>query len=744
MQVTDVRAYLDIAAPWLRLGYPAIPCELWHTDKYKAPVSSFKPFIGADRRKPTRKEMADWLRMPGARNALLLLGDPMPGAGVPHLHALDEDDPAVHDWIVQTFGETPLTQSTGRIGGGMHHLYRSPPGVDIYRSGIPKLSNGVLGPDAPRRATDGASPIDLRICHSYIIAAGSVHRTQVPYRLHWQGRPIGVEDLTPEMLWSLPVLDYAVLRTELDTGKERRRRARGAAPARTASTGPAHRVSRGGYDQVDADPTKAVFPTGPWAGRAVASVIEGGLAPGEYETGCPHHDSVSERSATFRVRAGGEVSLSCHSGCRATYHYVVSADAISPADVDAVLDTLLGDLAHDVPEVVEAPVLPPQAVDGHPADELDEADARARRLLWRLHGPAAMTAAVPVGSLLDGLDLGENVTIAGNVTGVVQGGLSREILDDPSDILDDKGASPVEPSDAEIDAAIKAHAALGGGPAWCPRGPYLHAARRGSSTACSTQLPCGSYDCSTCGPRKLTAWEAAAGTVLRRFLDGAWEGYTFEVVGGIPVALRQALRRWRKAGNGTYVATSPAPDRTVVTLMFPRSGRPTRGLHGLMIEHGATCLDSADEVIRAVCGSIRSTDRMAWVEHDGDARLIASKTTITRRITALRDLVLGRGSVSKQEDVVSHVSYTPTATVIDIAENMMGHDVDVIDEVVVARKGAKRTIWAFDDRRITPDVAIERIKRDGEEAHVRVFTPPPDGGYVDLDIGVPVPTRRTA
>lgn len=189
---TQIRPYREIALPWIRLGYPAIPTR---GNGDKAPAIRFGHLTGLSQ----ALALAELAAVDGPDGAALVCLDAISGSGMPDLDVVDLDDPADEAAVLAVTGASPLTATTGRVGGGRHHYFRRDP----YRA---RDEHGSIVGFLPGLKADWKS------WHGYVVAPGSTHRTGVLYRLYWHGAEITPADLTPGMLRSLPVLDRGVVR----------------------------------------------------------------------------------------------------------------------------------------------------------------------------------------------------------------------------------------------------------------------------------------------------------------------------------------------------------------------------------------------------------------------------------------------------------------------------------------------------------------------------------------------------
>lgn len=179
--------YRNIALPLARLGYAPLPTR---SKGDKAPAVAFGHLTELTN-KQWVEQVQEW---DSSHPAALWLLDALAGSAAPDLDVLDYDDLTDMPWGVDTFGATPLTQSTGREGGGQHHFYRRDKSRPRGEHG--SIVKFILG-----------KAIDWKTWHGYVVAPGSLHKSGRAYQLYWNGTPISASDLTVDMLNSLPVLD---------------------------------------------------------------------------------------------------------------------------------------------------------------------------------------------------------------------------------------------------------------------------------------------------------------------------------------------------------------------------------------------------------------------------------------------------------------------------------------------------------------------------------------------------------
>ena len=315
--------YVKVATPLIRLGYPALPIN-----RGKAPIPKFAYLTSLISAEEVLAEIQKWGEHADNPRGALWTPDAISGTGMPDLDVIDVDDPAELQWVIETFGEPPLMQKTGRPGGGFHLFYLR----DTRR---PRDERGSF-------TKIGGHKVDLRTWHGYIVAPGSPHTdTGTIYLLYWKGVEISPADLTADMIRSLPVLDRDVL--------DRVHGPVGGGPAGGSGGGfkdfsfdskhrPTSRrgTTASGMERVQGDPT-AIIPLGQWKGRTPADVAAA-IYEGEVTIACPHrieqndgktaHKSdVGTGGSTARLTArGGFPSHTNCFACNKTYRYTEPFD----------------------------------------------------------------------------------------------------------------------------------------------------------------------------------------------------------------------------------------------------------------------------------------------------------------------------------------------------------------------------------------------------------------------------------
>lgn len=113
--------YRNLALPLIRLGYAALPRRMG--GKGKAPAVAY----GHLTNQTTVQNLAEMAGWDSPEHAALWLLDSLPGSDAPDLDVLDYDDLSERPWGETTFSRSPLTQDTGRVGGGEHQIFRRDP-----------------------------------------------------------------------------------------------------------------------------------------------------------------------------------------------------------------------------------------------------------------------------------------------------------------------------------------------------------------------------------------------------------------------------------------------------------------------------------------------------------------------------------------------------------------------------------------------------------------------------------------
>lgn len=299
--------YRDLAHPLIKLGYAALPRTTAATGKRPAVCFGHLTHQTSAQNK---REMTVW---DSSEPAALWLLDALPGSGAPDLDVLDYDDLAELPWGTSTYGGSPLTQRTGRDGGGEHHFFRRDPSR-------PRDEHGSIV-----RFVAGHA-VDWKTWHGFVVAPGSLHPSGRTYQLYWNGVPIQPEDLTLEMILSLPVLDRDVADqvrgvaaeddAYVDLGFDR-------ASSRLSYV----RTTGAGKFPKETAAATATFRAGAWTGKTVEAVAAR-VGEGETTCGCPHAedgkahktDERGAESAVLRVSGGKPAYMVCFA-CSKTYTY---------------------------------------------------------------------------------------------------------------------------------------------------------------------------------------------------------------------------------------------------------------------------------------------------------------------------------------------------------------------------------------------------------------------------------------
>lgn len=297
--------YRTIAAPILRLGYAALPRKTSPTGK--VPAVAFGWLTSASPA-DLAEEIDSW---DSEEPAALWLLDALPGSGMPDLDVVDYDDLADRPWGIPLFGASRLTQTTGRDGGGEHHVFRRDTRRKRDETGsIPKFVKG--------------KAVDWKTWHGYVVAPGSLHPSGRVYQLYWEGQPIEPHELTREMILSLPVLDRDVVDRERGVGVEDAAYQelgfdRATTRLRVYQGGGAAKFPKEKGDE------GAVVPTGAWTGMTVEAVARS-VGSGESGICCPHagrvHRTDQRGGETARLHAeGGRPAFLVCFACGTTYTY---------------------------------------------------------------------------------------------------------------------------------------------------------------------------------------------------------------------------------------------------------------------------------------------------------------------------------------------------------------------------------------------------------------------------------------
>lgn len=168
------------------LGVNVIPCDV----ASRMPLVKWADLHSPGSRRVTEAEFAEWARLAAERErrGVPTAWQLLPGSG--RLVALDVDDPAAVDRLLEIHGETPLMVRSPTPGRA-HLWYRSPFGVDL--GGIAEAALG------------GAYAVKAR--GSAIHAPGSLHRSG----RGWYRASLPVSEWTADLGDRLPVLDLAAI-----------------------------------------------------------------------------------------------------------------------------------------------------------------------------------------------------------------------------------------------------------------------------------------------------------------------------------------------------------------------------------------------------------------------------------------------------------------------------------------------------------------------------------------------------
>jgi len=316
VNIVKLPTYADIALPIFRMGYAALPAS---SIASKAPTVKYawlsKENPDAAR---VRRETAGWANGAIDGVACWLLHSHQ-STVTPHLDVIDVDDLADLPWALATFGPSPLVQLSGRDGGGCHIFYRRDPSRDPLEYGS--------------RTHIGGHKVDHKTGpNGYVVAPGSIHKSGRFYRLQLNGEDIVFSDLTPEILWSLPILDRTILDAVVAEGRGQTQdlpledagevdplyAELGLSPLPRGYSGKGGQ-SKSGLQRVQADPDAVTMR---WGGTITAYAA--GLADGSHRSACPHDDHKSDQgggaSYILSVSGGKAVSATCFA-CDSVYVY---------------------------------------------------------------------------------------------------------------------------------------------------------------------------------------------------------------------------------------------------------------------------------------------------------------------------------------------------------------------------------------------------------------------------------------
>jgi len=188
--------YGKAAVQWERLGFAVVPGR---AGGEKSPACKFALYCPGDDDIHVRGIRPDDITHHEAEaapdaNPLIILDSGTQGV---RFVVIDVDEPGVEAWVKEQYGNTPLSVSTGREGGGVHLYYRAPEGVHVPQA------NGVIGPDESFDPETGRTPIDINGKRSYVVAPGAVHKSGVEYLCS-----VDVDSLTTDwLLANVPEFD---------------------------------------------------------------------------------------------------------------------------------------------------------------------------------------------------------------------------------------------------------------------------------------------------------------------------------------------------------------------------------------------------------------------------------------------------------------------------------------------------------------------------------------------------------
>lgn len=275
----------------------------------------------------------------------------------------------------------------------------------------------------------------------------------------------------------------------------------------------------------------------------------------------------------------------------------------------------------------------------------------------------------------------------------------------------------------------------GGHHAFCPRGPRVLSAHRDRPTEASvTRVTCENYRCAVCGPRKRAALIHAAWSVA---VDAERDHRTLttaDISTGKKMwdTVRRSLTRW----GGAYLAFALSPS-TVRVYVFDA---PRRGaVHRHLVRHHARTVEDAwpDEI----AAGLRDIDYDAWAERSKQIRVFRSTKAMQARVIDLRDRLLGRRRVDPDADRVTIVTYETTDELRGrLAKAVELEEVPVAGRSVDPRRASQTTFLSAENRSLFH--GVRRMQIDDAE-NVTLLEVPPEGGFVDLDLGVPSTRRRT-
>lgn len=443
------------------------------------------------------------------------------------------------------------------------------------------------------------------------------------------------------------------------------------------------RRSTSTYDRETEDSSAVIPGPGAYARLTVADAARR-AGVGHHQIGCPHHPSVSGRSATLHVFESGGYCLSCHVEC-VTYVYPGPT-----VDVDAVILDLLGDddtdvdLPHQDEEQEQDQAVAVDFRDEH----LRLADDRVQVLRRLQEASVVADFAITIAS-----SPFDNDASPDEVRDVSPPGLRLSEEDRPG--------GDIPPESLVAEATARRDDIATAPPTVCRRGALVTRCTP-TSPASTSKAPCLSWTCPDCGPRLVEALRAA-GYVEVKAKFGDWSQTTWRAF-RVPLppkgsSTRKAMERWIAAGpeHRHFLAAHQHPDRAPEALVIWANGNmPAEGtvLRTYLDEFGKAT-DSHIPV--AVDELFEGVDLQAW-KNKGPKRalILLGSERLKHRIARLRDAVLGRPralhrKADPEEIVIRHD--TSLKKVHEEVERRTGEAVVVEHVDVERRSGVEVTTW---------------------------------------------------